>query len=99
MREHTRMPSGRVGATKVLFALSCGSEPYRAPASCTPVGLTAAPDPNRQPPPAEAGAGRGAGELRTVTSWLGTLLPRDAELKRGKARGSNHCKKSAHGPV
>lgn len=94
-----RLPSGRVGKIQALFALRCDPALCRAPASCTPAGLAAAPDPNRRRPPAQAGAGRRAGQRRTVTSWLGTLLPRDSELKRGKAMGQSHCKKSAHGPA
>jgi hypothetical protein len=96
-QERMRLPSGRVGKIQALFALRCDPALCRAPASCTPAGLAAAPDPNRRRPPAQAGAGKRAGPRRTVTSWLGTLLPRDAELKRGKAMGDNHRKKSAHG--
>jgi hypothetical protein len=92
-----RRPSGRVGQTKALLALSYAPALCRAPASCTPAGPIAAPDPNRRRPPAQAGAGKRAGERRTVTSWLGTLPPRHPELKRGIVTGSNHRKKSAHG--
>jgi hypothetical protein len=97
VQECMRLPSGRVGKIQALFALRCDPALCRAPASCTPAEPTAAPDPNRWRPPAQAGAGKRAGQRRTVTSWLGTLLPRDAELKRGKAMGDNDCKKSAHG--
>jgi hypothetical protein len=73
-QERMRLPSGRVGKMKALPALRCDPALCRAPASCTPAGLAAAPDPNRRRPPAQAGAGKRAGQRRTVTSWLGRYL-------------------------